>query len=135
MNIEVGKFYRTRDGHKVRIYATDGASPYPIHGAILNTNGWSMSMWIADGIHHRGDTSFYDLVAEWIAKPEWPGVAVWHNWVARDKDGRWFAYVDRPDIRGSERWMPNGDYDSIPPAYAPKWTGDWRESLIERPTK
>jgi len=32
--IDINKKYKTRNGQKVRIYATDGAEDYPIHGAI-----------------------------------------------------------------------------------------------------
>lgn len=31
MKIEVGKLYRTRNGYKVRIYATDVEGELPIH--------------------------------------------------------------------------------------------------------
>jgi len=34
MTWEVGKEYRTRDGLRARIYATDAGGAYPIHGAI-----------------------------------------------------------------------------------------------------
>lgn len=35
LKIEVGKYYRTGHGEKVRIYATDGSKEYPMHGAVL----------------------------------------------------------------------------------------------------
>lgn len=35
---EPGKEYKTRDGRKVRIYATDAGGEYPIHGAVLDCN-------------------------------------------------------------------------------------------------
>lgn len=45
------KPYRTKDGHKVRIYATDGGGHYPIHGAIYvnNLRGWETIKWTAEG--------------------------------------------------------------------------------------
>ena len=44
--IDITKKYRTRDGREVRIYATDGADPYPVHGAIKNSDGeWCGSAW------------------------------------------------------------------------------------------
>lgn len=50
---------RTRDGREARIYATDGSSEYPIHGAVMRTpddldgdgeeSGWSVVSWASDG--------------------------------------------------------------------------------------
>ena len=50
---------RTRDGRKARIYATDGSSEYPIHGAVMRTpgdpdgdgeeSGWSAVSWDSEG--------------------------------------------------------------------------------------
>lgn len=49
MRIEIGKFYKTRKGQKVRIYALDGYMDNAIHGAIyeelepiiLRLQGWN----------------------------------------------------------------------------------------------
>ena len=37
--ISKDKQYKTRDGREVRVYATDGAGEFPIHGAVLNDDG------------------------------------------------------------------------------------------------
>ena len=47
--IEMGKTYRTKSGHAVRLYATDGSAHYPIHGAIRDSAGWSHAVWSKDG--------------------------------------------------------------------------------------
>ena len=39
----------TRDGNPVRIYATDGTYPYPIHGAIQRKDGWEEASWTKNG--------------------------------------------------------------------------------------
>jgi len=49
MKIEVGKLYKTRCGDKVRIYATDGAGSWPIHGAALESEGWCDESWSSLG--------------------------------------------------------------------------------------
>jgi hypothetical protein len=50
MKVEMGKEYTTRDGRAVRIYATDGAFIYPVHGAIRNDDGsWVARAWKIDG--------------------------------------------------------------------------------------
>jgi hypothetical protein len=47
--IDKSKTYKTRDGREVRIYATDGVLPYPIHGAIKTKEGWVRASWTPDG--------------------------------------------------------------------------------------
>jgi hypothetical protein len=51
MMISKDKQYRTRDGREVRIYATDGTEPHPIHGAVLDEEegGWEPYSWTDDG--------------------------------------------------------------------------------------
>lgn len=63
MKIETGKHYRTRDGHKVRIYATDGANNY-VHGAVNTEQGWHTCNWRSDGIDALG-TGDFDIFSEW----------------------------------------------------------------------
>ena len=65
--IEVGKFYKTRDGMKIRIYAVDGHADYPIHGAILNSCGeWVITFWpTAEGKSSLYPESVGDIVGEW----------------------------------------------------------------------
>ena len=47
--IDKNKTYKTRDGREVRIYATDGGGPQPIHGAISGLNFWSTANWSKNG--------------------------------------------------------------------------------------
>ena len=65
MNIEAGKFYKTRDGRKARIYAVDGSGSDNIHGAILIKDGWDCEVWDKDGawVDIRSPN---DLVSEWV---------------------------------------------------------------------
>ena len=65
--IEVGKFYKTRDGYKVRIYATDVSPNNQIHGAILNSCGeWVIKFWpTAEGKSSLYPESVGDIVGEW----------------------------------------------------------------------
>jgi len=58
--IDIKKTYKTRDGHKVRIYAVDGGDRYPVHGAYWNdeSNFWESGTWSAHGV-------FYLRVDEW----------------------------------------------------------------------
>lgn len=47
--ISKDKTYRTRDGREVRIYATDGGGPYPVHGAMRLPNFWAPTNWSENG--------------------------------------------------------------------------------------
>ena len=41
---------QTRSGRPVRIYATDGANPFPIHGAWYSEDGvWVSAIWTLEG--------------------------------------------------------------------------------------
>jgi hypothetical protein len=42
---------KTIAGYPVRIYAPDGAGPYPIHGAVdVNGNGFITHYWTEEGV-------------------------------------------------------------------------------------
>ena len=58
--IDINKQYRTRVNREVRIYATDGWSASPVHGAIKVEGEWRFSCGSARGIHHTDRA--YDLV-------------------------------------------------------------------------
>ena len=64
--IKIDKQYLTRDGRKVRIYATDGAFPTPIHGAVLSVydQAWFPMKWYEDGRYRLNPlaVSLSDLV-------------------------------------------------------------------------
>lgn len=65
LKIEVGKFYKTRDGNKVRIYTTDRGGRYPIHGAIFDGR-WINAEWEKTGQYADWvPLSSADIVAEW----------------------------------------------------------------------
>lgn len=49
--IDINKKYRTRYGHEVRIYATDGVGKKSVHGAYFdgNVKGWISLVWTKFG--------------------------------------------------------------------------------------
>jgi hypothetical protein len=132
MKIEVGKFYRTRDGRKARIYAVDGREGSNIHGAVLNEIGWITSTWAITGQWIAAESD-RDLISEWIDKPEvdWSVMPKWAEWVAMDEDGKWIWFLGEPR-KGAANWCCYGVYGEIPHTYAPKWDGDWKDSLVRR---
>lgn len=68
LNIEAGKFYKTRDGRKVKVtIANDGTRMPHFHDGGGNGGHWLL----ADGKSNIGDSD-NDLVAEWVDEPPTP---------------------------------------------------------------
>jgi len=66
MKIEFGKFYKTRNGRKVRIYTLNGRGFYSIHGAVLSDDwGWMINKWSPEGLYLTIGDNDLDIVAEW----------------------------------------------------------------------
>lgn len=83
MKIEVGKFYKTRKGLKVRLYAVDQGGEFPNHGATLESGIWNSQTWAANNMYYvDGETSDYDIVAPWPDEKEV------ETWVWLHSDGR-----------------------------------------------
>lgn len=66
---------------------------------------------------------------------DWSVMPAWAKWVAMDEDGNWHYFEKKPEIGGynigGKEWV--GDYHNFPREYWPKYSGDWRNSLVERP--
>jgi len=77
--IDINKKYTTRDGQKVRIYATDGAEKHIIHGAIKTNFGWESFVWNKNGnILASKEEHEYDLIEIPTFKDKEP-VWCWDN--------------------------------------------------------
>lgn len=117
-------FWRTEDGVKAEVVDV--------------RNGFAIG-WVNDYAHTWSENgisiamSLFNLTEPWIDKPEWDWSATppWFNWLAMDSNDRWFLYADKPDIN-YKNWYAIKFID-IPPQYAPKWSGDWKDSLVGRP--
>lgn len=77
--IDKDKIYKTKEGHDVRIYATDGNGAYPVHGAVLvEGKGWLPEKWTNSGYYINNDpaNNFRDLVEvkERITREYWVNV-------------------------------------------------------------
>jgi hypothetical protein len=62
--IDISKRYQTRDGRPVRIYATDGGTLFPVHGAfwIRDSQYWQITQWTADGRYDHNNEYKRDLI-------------------------------------------------------------------------
>ncbi len=67
MEIEVGKFYKTRCGYKVIIYAIypEKKSYRNIHGAYMNEDVWVSQAWYPKGNFLTNEEHDFDIVSEW----------------------------------------------------------------------
>lgn len=69
MKIEVGIFYRTRRGDKVKIYSVEPNGNLPIHGAFLDSKIWSAECWTKDGYFStESKDCAHDIVGYWDKK-------------------------------------------------------------------
>lgn len=134
MTIEPNKHYRTRDGRRARVYATDGGGYYTIHGAIYMNGVWNPNAWNEIGGFVNGrNPQPADLIAEWIDAPvvDWPSMPAWAVCVAMDADLAWWCYANDAG-RYDTRWNGAGAI-RIPSTHAPHFTGDWKQSKAKRP--
>lgn len=133
MKIERDKFYRTRGGKKARVLCTDAAGMQPV---IVQFEGESYTRhYCSDGRYLDANTmTTVDLVAPWEDKPfiDRSLLPAWANKaVAMDEDGRWFCFAQIPR-QLTHQWVIACPHEwlKIPPSHAPKWTGNWKDSLI-----
>jgi hypothetical protein len=63
MQISMDKNYQTQDGHKVKIYSSEGNIHNKIHGAFFDSGKWIASEWYENGkFYMNGHPSSFDLV-------------------------------------------------------------------------
>jgi len=132
LNFEVGKAYRTRDGRKAVCLTTTLSDDYPIG---IQIDG-SLYRATSDGYDYvTKSQSPKDIVGEWVEKPviDWSTMPAWAKFVAMDSGGYWWWYNNKVTINNDYWEQESGYCGRIPSEYAPKWDGDWRNSLIERP--
>ena len=103
-------------------------------------NTWERVNLYSHGRYHRELTMShdFDLVGLWIEKPiiDRSALPKWAKFVARDGrvdgdnlDG-WYYYSEKP-LLDSTYWNGGKYYGVIPREYAPKFAGDWKDSLFD----
>lgn len=86
--IDKNKQYKTRDGREVRIYATDGAGPHPVHGAIREFNGWYNCNWSQYGKYSEEPDSPSHIIG---VKPR---IKI-ERWITVADDGSIFVFTNK----------------------------------------
>lgn len=77
----------------------------------------------------------YGIIAEWRDVPavDWSLYAKWHVALAMSEDRNWWIFTVRP-VKSDHGWLSqNLGGIEIPKEYAPKFSGRWQDSLVERP--
>lgn len=65
---------------------------------------------------------------------DWPAMPAWSEWVAMDANGEWWHYAEEPSLSDSRYGLESGGCSGdIHLAFAPKFTGDWKQSKVRRP--
>lgn len=58
----------------------------------------------------------------------------WAHWIAKDKDGRWFCYEDKPSLAynawACENYTGDELIDFLSPELTPEFDGHWEDSLF-----
>lgn len=69
MKIEIGKIYRTRDGRKAHVFNKNTLGyPYPME--VLVSESECLHFYDEMGNYVAGESSKWDLVAEWVDEPK-----------------------------------------------------------------
>ena len=69
---------------------------------------------------------------------DWGCLSAWcNNWIAKDKNGVWYSYNDKPKLCGEVYFPGENIYVRIHPDYCPKNSDkiDWEKSLFKNPNK
>ena len=122
--IEAGKYYESDNGKKFYVCATNKPGVYPVIG------------WFEDGMIAMYPPNTSHLVSEW-AEPEripWEHLPKWCKWWAKDGNGTESGFELKPTLVSS-CWAGSevGGAVYLPPKFQSNYTGDWRQSLRERP--
>jgi hypothetical protein len=136
MKIEKGKFYKSRNGQKWEVLTTERNDEYFSVITMCCDDGGLLIALHQNGMFYNDKSeSDFDLIAEWTEPVEipWSDYPTWCKWVAMDKDGEWYGFDYKPK-EGLASWINSDFANNIHPDYHPRnFTGDWTESLFERP--
>jgi len=133
-----GKYYKMGDGRKVQIFLIEKCCIWGRYK--VAHNHWKSAMWLSSGAW-TGSNTKKNITEIWTDPPQVPDdfwtrvISPWMNVAAMDGDKKWYQYSINPE-HSTTAWQYNhiaGLCSRIPPEYAPKFSGDWKDSLIVRP--
>ncbi len=135
MEIIKGKFYRTRGGKKVEVLKVDCKNDRPVL-ILYCDDEEEIGFLYQNGMYDNNKIKTNaDIISEWTDPVEipWSDYPSWCKWVAMDGwSNGWACFNIKPEIDGP--FWYGGMKIFIPEDYHPRnFTGDWTESLFERP--
>ena len=135
MQIERDKFYKLRDGRRVRVICID--RPIPRYEVTALSDQGGLYNFNAHGKNVTADESL-DIIAPWQDPLDfdWDCLAAWCNsYIAMDESKRWWAYTSKPQPHPYAWNDPDDNWvHVIPENYHPKnYTGTWQDSLHLNP--
>lgn len=145
LKIEAGKQYVTRDGKRVRVFATDGGGVAPCLGAYQSGRGvWYPMSWTEGGwVVRSGGQHVLDIVAEydWRQEIPWDHIHPDIKWIARDKREDFFRGYSHapgsPHSGSGNKWTAQKGHILAASLRAvagmPKGPQNWLDSLAKRP--
>ena len=144
MRIDGGSWYETTTGCKLRAVAHTKEKLWL--AMLYDTNRVKWPVFITKDFRLQGGALAWGgtdpiapcLEPSWVKEDGKPflspeliaALPEWANWVAMDceNEWKWFAREPKPD---HGYWWSTFAGGYIPDAFAPDWTGDWRDSLVE----
>lgn len=134
LNIEAGKYYQLRNGVRVCVAATNKPGCH-------NVLGWSddgrVRAWLPSGKFFADANTSSDIISEWV-EPEripWDHLPKWCRWWVKQPCGTEWGTEMNPAIL-EDSWLINDGKRGcirLPQSLHSNYTGDWRNSLRERP--
>jgi hypothetical protein len=128
--IEVGKFYKDTHGAKVEVLRLFKRKNEMCFAAIYDVHdGYPSASW--DRVEDAENWT------PWIDEPAipWDSVPEWCQWWAVDEDLEQVFFECEPFIEDDEWIRAEGGMIVPPHSHRIPYTGDWRESLRQRPGK
>lgn len=126
---------QTKNGNPVVIYEVYLEKGI-VHGAWFENGSQPIiASWDLTGKKLESPYSQLDLVlSDWKEEIPWCCLNKHIRWVARDKDGSWFGYINKPYLSENE-WKIDKDSDcfELNCLEMPNGPSDWKKAIIERP--
>ena len=91
MEIKAGKYYKTRDGHKVGPMIREADGDFMAN----HPDGRGTVSWKPDGVRYKGREPEADLIAEWVDEPK-----LWKDMTPEEKGALLLAYHEGKTIEG-----------------------------------
>lgn len=134
LKIEAGKYYRMRNGECAYVAA---ANKPGFHSAVGWSNDGLVRVWLPSGKFFADTNTGGDIISEWV-EPEripWEHLPKWCRWWAKNGDGQEWG-IEKLPLHDGYSWITNDGKSScvrLPKHLHSNYTGDWRNSLRERP--